>query len=556
MKNLFALCICLLLLAGRAEAALTAEISPQSAKLGETLTLTITDDSANRQNLPDLTPLQSDFTIVGTQRSFSYYAINGKTSHVAQWTVLLKAKKTGVLTIPALTFNQGNTNPLSVQIHEKSPKDDEMATTDTGDNQKDILLTTEINNPHPFINQQIIYTIKLYNSRRLLDYRYQPPEVENALLVPLGNSRQYQRIENDKHYMVAEQQYAIFPQKSGPLTIMPPVFTVLAYDVVPTEIKTRNKPLTITVKPAPIQDSKSWLPAREINLSDTWDSNENRLEQGATLVRTIQIEAKGLPAQFLQSLPTLDLKNEAGYRVYLEKGKQTNQVRDGDLTGKLSLKVTYLLDKPGTITLPELTVPWFNTDTGKEVIAKLPPRTLQVQPLANQPAIPDLPAAAQSSPATDKTVDIPEKTIPAATNGWLPWIIAGVFATLWLLTAGWRLLHQYGRNPLKKRYQASLKTLREACLSNHPEKAYAALLHWSRLHWPQATIINVSDIMALINDIKLTRQLQILSTALYSPHRTESSWQGAALWQAVQDFLRLKTGAQEKKAALSAINPG
>lgn len=550
MKRILNIILLLFIFSQNAWTALTAEITPQSAKPGETLTLIITDDSANSQNLPDLTPLQNDFTIAGMQRSFSYHITNGKTSHVAQWTILLKAKKTGVLTIPALRFNQGQTNPLSVEISKPMDSED-MATTKTKANQKDIFLTTEIDNPHPWINQQIIYTMRLHNSKKLLDYRYQPPEVENALLVPLGDSRQYHRIEQGKTYMVAEQRYAIFPQKSGELTIMPPVFTLLAHDVVPTEITTQNKPMTITVKPAPVEDSQFWLPAKAIQLTETWDSTEQTLEQGNTLIRYIQIEAKGLPAQLLQSLPALDFTTQAGYSVYPEKGKPGNTLSDGDLVGKYSFKVNYLMDKSGTITIPEVKLPWFNTETNQEETAILPARTVQVQAIVDH-ASAMKPRASQDASPEKLAVKKPPSVM---THSSILYTIAGLFATLLAVSTGFWFGRKYAPASDKKNDKMYLNQLRQACLANDPPAALKAVLSWARVHWPNTTILNLSDIMTRVQDASLRQQLQILSSIVYGPEK-KVWWQGDALWQAIRDFLRVKPDHTGKRMNLPPMNPG
>ena len=48
--------------------------------------------------------------------------------------------------------------------------------------------------------------------------------------VPFGGERRYQVNKNGRTYAVEEQQFALFPQKSGDLKIKPPVFNALVYD--------------------------------------------------------------------------------------------------------------------------------------------------------------------------------------------------------------------------------------------------------------------------------------------------------------------------------------
>ncbi|EHL32421.1 hypothetical protein LDG_5377 [Legionella drancourtii LLAP12] len=352
-----------------AQAEVQLQLDSSQVSLEEPFRLMLTQDNLQTgSGIPDLTPLRKDFFILGTERSVNYAIINGQTQSSSTWTITLKAQKVGTLTIPPIKIGNEQTAPLTISV----------ANTDTDANandaavkqptkQQDIMLTTEVNEKNPYVNQQITYKVTLYNSKQLLDANYQGPKVDNALLVPLGSEKRYQTQKNNVQYLVEEQSYAIFPQKSGPLKITSPVFNALVYNFEPQRVKVEDKTITLNVQPIPKQYAdKKWLPAKQVKLTEKYENISQTLSEGSTLVRTVTLEGVGIPAQLL---PMLNFAETDAFNVYPEKGQEKNQIIQGELISTTKIKVTYLLNKSGKITIPELRLPWFNTETGKEEIA-------------------------------------------------------------------------------------------------------------------------------------------------------------------------------------------
>src|SRR6185437_14471155 len=175
-------------------------------------------------------------------------------------------------------------------------------------------------------------------SKRLLDANYQGPQVEDALMIPLGETKRYETFQNNIDYIVEEQRYAIFPQKSGTLTIKSPTFSALVYDYQPKKVTAQDKSTKLSVQPIPKQfQGQDWLPAKKIRLTENYEYMNQSLGQGSTLTRTISIEGVGVPAQFL---PTLHFDSSDAYKVYPERGKDENNVVNEELTGKTEIKIT------------------------------------------------------------------------------------------------------------------------------------------------------------------------------------------------------------------------
>ena len=524
---------------------ISVHLDPPAARLGQVFHLNFTIEGSQRVGIPDFTPLQTDFTVIGTERSTAYSMLNGQTKTMVQWMVLLTAKKTGMLTIPAIQFGSQQSTPSSIQITEE--KVNATQEQPSGALPEEVMLKIEVDRQALLVNEQLIYTVKLYNSQRLLDAQYVPPQVEDALMVPLGEGRRYQTTLAGQQYSVEEQQYAIFPQKSGELSIIAPEFSALVFDTVPRRITAHVKSINIPVKPIPANiTGKYWLPAKQMAITETYDKSSDTLTEGSTLVRHITIQASGMPAQLL---PTLSFKSQAEFNVYPEKPELQNTARQQQLIGRTDTKVTYILNQSGTVTIPALEVPWFNTDTGKEEIASLPARTITIQAVNGTQAKAPVQAKqlAPMSPAVKSSLTTP------LSHERLGWWLAGGFATAWLLTlALWRFRKTHGSQADTKK--AVLKALKAACMKHNAKQAEAVLLRWAVLQSAEGVLMNLYQIERWVQDPALKKELVLLSQALYSQQQT-IPWQGHRLWQAIKTYKHVPAVKPKETRDLPSIHP-
>lgn len=532
MKRFFSLVILLLWLS-LAKATVTMTITPSSAHLGDTVQLTLTLENANSQTLPDITPLEANFTIIGTQQSRSYSVINGKAHSRNQWIILLTPKKQGLLTIPPLQIGNEVSNVVQLLV-KKNP------TTTTNNEDHDILFSGTISKSDPFIHEQVVYTVKLYTTQRLLDIEYQPPEIDDALLIPLGEGRRYHETIQDREYAVDEQQYAIFPQKSGLLHLSPPTLNALVYDVVPRRIQKQAKPIQLNVKP---QTEKYGFPAKQVTLSEHYQIPTTTLTTGDTIVRSITLEALGVPAQLL---PTIAIENSSQYRAYPEKPTTNNILRQQELVGTSTINITYVLNQAGTVTLAPIKLTWFNTQTRQREIARLPEYTLTVH--AKNTTL-QTPKPVQSITKATKQAETNRSASSAA------WWLATILGCGWIITLILWWFYRNNRLNFDTNNRSVLHAIQVACQSNDPIQTQTALLLWASKQWPQVSCLNLNDIIKLVADNSLLqKQIQGLSHALYS-QQTQSTWHGENLWNSIQSYKPQKKQTQKKKQTLASIHP-
>lgn len=526
------------------------QVDSTQINFDEPFRLTLTQSNIqNTSGIPDLTPLRKDFVIIGTERSVNYSIINGQTQSTSSWTITLKAQKAGTLTIPAIHVGSEATAPIILNVETNAPQPNVQ---NTPDQLEDVILTTEVNEKKPYVNQQIIYKVTLYNSKQLLDANYQPPKVDNALLIPLGGEKRYQTQRDGVQYLVEEQNYAVFPQKSGTLHITSPIFTALIYDFNPQRVKVEDKPIIIEVQPIPKHFmGKEWLPAKQVKLTEKYENIGSTISQGNTLVRTVTLESVGIPAQLL---PTLNFAETDAFSVYPEKGNDKNQVKQGELISRIEIKVTYLFNKSGKVTIPELKLPWFNTVTGKEEIATLAPKTLEVTPSTTAPSTANINQQPLiKNQETTPLVQEPLEPDAPKTIEWA-WIVAAFLGLAWLLTLILWGCQKRGRTNGKRAYKKALGDLHKACNQGNPQRARDALLTWARLHWPDAPLLNLIDLTHLPIDASMKKQVNLLSQVLYK-NVGKTLWRGDELWRSVLGMKKTNSEKKIKPDNLPPINP-
>lgn len=528
MRKAFISFLFFLLFCSSSIATVNMELDHTQIKIGETIKLIITLEGSNLNSTPNLTPLQADFSIVGTERSMNYTVINGQAHSVSQWVIFLLPKKTGHLTIPPLQIGQEKTPAQNVQVKEEEAKVQKI---NRNSNSNDIMLRMEANENTSYVNQQLILTVTLYNRLDLMNVDYKPPEVKDALLISLGEGRRYQTTEQGKIYTAEEQKYALFPAKSGSLRIKPPSLQALAYDaaMLPLQINKQAKPLTIQVHPIPPQyQDKPWFPAKQITLEEHYDQTKS-FEQGSTLVRTITLQVSGIPAQLIPSFEFTNPRDNA-FHVYPEKISEKNIFSQNDILGTVKLRLTYLLNKTGQITLPAFVITWFNTNTGKEEHTKLASRIIEVMPSSPTPSLrkeKNEPYQAQENQAVSNLA------LSSNRNGW--WL-AAILAVAWLITLALWYRQKAKKQSTRKTSKQIMQQLREACLENNSVESRKALIKWAQWRWPQEDILSLLPIARKTNDKALSQEIYHLSEILYQQRPSKTWDRGKILWTSVLTY--------------------
>lgn len=571
LKRLIALFAALICLLGPAQAlaAFQAFVDRNPVAADESFTLMLKSDE-NLDSNPDLSVLKNDFDVLGQSRGSSIQIINGNATQSIQWQIRLVAKRSGQLTIPAINAGGQSTQPIVLNV---TGANEAQAAQQSGE----LFVEVSAEPRTAYVQQQIIYTVRLYrtvnigNGSTLSDPIF--PGMD-AVVERLGDDRSYQATHDGQAYAVIERRYAVYPQKSGQFTSAPVQFDgeiiearrgggVFMFDPFGQNSRHKrasSKAIAFAIKPVPpAWSGAQWLPASKLQLAEQWSENPPKFAVGEPITRTLVISAGGLTAS---QLPVQDNKTIDGFKLYPDQPALKNDKDERGVVGVRTQKIAIMPIRAGYLTLPAIEIKWWNINTGKEEVARLPARNITVLPGGTN----QLPAvSAGVSPGEPPGPGAPSGNTPLAsgsflaenaTRGWWPWVslflAIGWLATLiiWWLQAR----KKYSTAQMETRHQGSLSKvesqLKNCCMANNAPEAKSKLLAWAKLRWPQNPPASLTA-LARICPPALAGALDGLDRALYA--KAGENWQGDNLWQLFNQYKPTPVAVQVVKGG--ALQP-
>ena len=494
-------------------------------------------ESDNSVGDPDFSPLNGDFRILGKSRQSSINIINGDMKRSNKWVLTVMANRTGELNIPVIHFGKARSEPSRVMVKKSGAGSGSSVSSD------DVFIEVEAKPVNPYVQAQVIYTLKLYRAVETGNASLSDPEVStgDAVIKKLGDDKEYEIHKDGKQYLVTERKYAIFPQHSGEITIEPVVFQgqtgvmsrffIDPFGPQPKTIVSRSKPVMFDVQSIPESFSgPDWLPARNLVLQEQWSVNPSALKAGEPVTRTLKIIVTGLPAS---QLPDIQDHMPDTFKQYPDQPNLDETTDNSGVTGVREEKTAIIPGSGGDFTLPEIRIPWWDTKTGKMDFAVLPARTISVQPAATvienkTPGIaPAIIEPAQKKPEPVTLVQA-KPELPDSIWKWLVVILAlGWCVSMYLVRKNNGETNSPASGPGKPEKINRIKSeLKKACQANDAMAAKNCLLRWAKLKWPENTPASLAEI-GKRTDGKFCAEISRLNQALYGANR--DSWNGKDL---------------------------
>ena len=384
---------------------LNATVDRQNIEMGDVFTLVIQADFATSSS-PDFSELEQLFEILGQQRSSQISIINGVSQVHVRWDLRLTPKIEGKLTIPAFELSGVKNQPINMSI-------EPFNLNKTGKGLS--FLESEISTNTPYVQQEVIYTLRFFHRGLLVRDNISPPIFDNAISQPLGNQVTYETKIDGFLYRVFEWKWAFYPQQSGEQILEPQTFIgQIRYNGKIIRIKNHSQPLQLNIKPIPDSFPKNqiWLPARNIVLAEEWQ-HDNSPRIGDSITRIMQIQAEGLQAS---QLPQLSLEPQANFQHYADQPILENKASKKGFISQLTQKIAIVPTQAGNLTLPKYQLIWWNVITDEMVKEELDAYSLTILDSLNKANI-ELNQAENPIPAIAKTEN---DTIPIPTkNNWL-----------------------------------------------------------------------------------------------------------------------------------------
>lgn len=372
--------------------AVVATVDKNEAALEDYILLKLSvKGSREKPSLPDMPA----FNVQSRGSSSQVRIVNGQMSSSVEYTYVLYPQKKGAFTLGPFTIkHSGKTiasNRISIRVQQGSRQTDES---------RNIFVVAEVDNKNPHLYEQIIYSFKFYRRIKVTNARLtKSPSFEGFISEQLSKAKEYQKVINGQAYFVTEIKHALFPTKPGVLEIPP---STLLCDVIlqkrrqsrsfgffddpffgfsETAPRTlRTAPLTIMVRPLPAAGRPPDFQNLVGDFSLTSSLSTNKLEVGDSATLTLTLKGSGN----IKNYNAIKFSGLQNFKVYDDKPVFKSEIVGGKIGGKMVIKKALVPLTEGRLTVPLITVSYFNTATDSYKTASTGPHILEVLPPAER----------------------------------------------------------------------------------------------------------------------------------------------------------------------------
>ena len=372
-----------------------ADVTPKIISLNETATLRVTI-SANQQ-LGNITPPEfkalPEFNVSYGGSSSQYNLTGNKISVSVTWTYVLRPKKVGQFTVSQIQISYGNktytTDPISIKVLPQSTKPSQSESTQ--DTFTDAFSSSthkveaSVDNPHPYVNEQIIYTFRYLYTARIPSFnspKYTPPSLRQFWTTELERKQAQRQVIDGTLYRIEEIRVGLFPITAGRVTIEPaklslPIST--GRDRNQSSNVLITNPVEVDVRPLP----KERKPTNFVGTVGQYrihaQTDRGTIEAGDGFTLQVQVSGTGniktVPAPTVPTLPNM--------AIYDPQITDAIGVVDSKVRGSRTYEYVIIPSQEGNWTIPAIDYSYFDPQTESYQVARTVPITIDVLPNPN-----------------------------------------------------------------------------------------------------------------------------------------------------------------------------
>jgi hypothetical protein len=386
------LCAWLLLCAAPpsgADVSVDLRVERTDVTLVDSLTMVVSVSGVRNVEEPPAIRGLEPFTVSQGGTSSRMEIINGQVSSSVDYTYFLQPKRIGTFEIgPAEVQIQGSvrrSGTVTLRVREPS-----MA---AGKERGPLFVEASLSHDKIYVEQQDIYTVKLYLRTKVSDVSLQMPEVEGISFKQLGKPGEYQSVYNGQSYRVLEVRYALVSDKEGAYSLPPARMSMTVYEQRGRSPRSlfddpffsfaQGRPVTVaseslhlSVRPLPTEGRPGDFSGLvgTFSLKSTLDPVQVKAGESATLTLTIQGRGN------VNRIPDLKAPEIPHAKLYADQ-PVLSTVEDAEgVSGVKTMNWAIVPEKEGEMVVPAASVSYFDPAQGKYVVVSSVARTLKVLP--------------------------------------------------------------------------------------------------------------------------------------------------------------------------------
>ena len=364
----------------------------QEATLSDSIRMVVSVSGARSCDSPPVIEGLDLFRVTHGGSSSRVEIINSRVSSGVDYTYYLTPSKTGTFQIgPArATVNGRNfqSNIVSLTIA--------RAASSASPAKGPIFLTAALSSKKAYIEEQILYTLKLYLKARVSNISLQLPEQDHLTFQQLNKPREYQGVIDGSRYQIVEIRYALMGLKDGNYRIQPARMDMTVYDSrQPSKrgffddpffsdpffrrgrpVTVSNEPLELKVVPLPSEgkpDGFSGL-VGSFRIESQLSPAKIRVGESATL--TVRVSGRGN----VNRIPDLKMPSLDHTKVYADEPVFAAGHDLKGLSGSKTMKWAIVPELPVDYEIPPLSFSFFDPKAGRYRVLQTTRHSLAVIP--------------------------------------------------------------------------------------------------------------------------------------------------------------------------------
>jgi len=374
---------------------LSASVDKNQLTIEDSIELSIKISGVRNPPIPKLPPL-TDFKVrsTGTQSSTQIFNSDMQVSTTHKY--LLTPKIQGNFIIGPVIMNLSGSNyqsePITVTIKKPNPiKPNEN---------RSVYTETSISKKTPYINEQVVYTFKLFRKTEARNLNLSMPYDEVFFRKEnLGKAKRYSRVINGIAYDVDEVSIALFPIKIGESTIPP---SMMELDLIhrtqtnrrrdpfarffndpffggATQSKHKNlstKPIRLETKPLPKKGKPNGFRNFVGQFFIAATVGKESFDAGDTTTLTITVSGIGNVMDV--SLTNLNLGDQ--FKIYPDQPIFTKSIHGNQIGGEKIFKFALVPFTTGRQTISSISLNYFDPDKNEYNTISTNPISLTIKP--------------------------------------------------------------------------------------------------------------------------------------------------------------------------------
>jgi hypothetical protein len=229
----------------------------------------------------------------------------------------------------------------------------------------------EVSNATPFLSEQIIYTVRFFDSVGNSSSAYVAPTFEGFWHVDLGITNQYSEVRGDQTYTVTSISTVLFANRIGAIEIPSPEIRLTASANEP-QRSLASEPITINVQVIPDSDRSPTFSGLVGILQMDAILDDIRHREGEpfiltlTLTGTADLERLAFPAVFDE------------WRTVVGPSNYQHEFDGRILLGTRTLELRLYPPETGRLVLPAITIEYYDPSVGEYGFVATAPRDVEI----------------------------------------------------------------------------------------------------------------------------------------------------------------------------------